>query len=223
MNEPLRDRIQVFDPKQDYAIVERRLPHWSQSGTLAFITWRTWDSIPANVLAEWLALRNAWLRRHGIDPEGANWRTALNKLDVHQALEFRLMISDRWNDHLDACHGECVLRRPELAGEVASSLTHFDQERYDLTDFVVMPNHVHLLVAFPDEQSMLNQCESWKHYTAVKTNRALGRNGRFWQQDGFDHLVRTVQQFEYYRQYIADNPRRARLGEGEYIHLSKQI
>jgi type I restriction enzyme R subunit len=110
-----------------------------------------------------------------------------------------------------------------LAEEVARSLKHFDGDRYDLTDFVVMPNHVHLLVAFPDEQSMLAQCESWKHYTAAKINPALGRKGRFWQQDGFDHLVRSIEQFQYYRDYIADNPRRARLDEGEYIHFSKQV
>jgi len=79
------------------------------------------------------------------------------------------------------------------------------------TDFVVMPNHVHLLAAFPDEGSMLAQCESWKHYTATKINRFLGRSSRFWQQDGFDHLVRSVEQFEYLRAYIADNPRRAHL------------
>jgi type I restriction enzyme R subunit len=57
----------------------------------------------------------------------------------------------------------------------------------------------------------------------VKINRALGRKGRFWQQDGFDHLVRSVEQFQYYREFIADNPRRARLGLNEYIYWSKAI
>jgi hypothetical protein len=66
MSEPLKSCIQVFDPKQGYAIIERRLPHWSQAGTIAFITWRTWDSIPEAVLNEWLAERDDWLPRHGI-------------------------------------------------------------------------------------------------------------------------------------------------------------
>jgi type I restriction enzyme R subunit len=116
-----------------------------------------------------------------------------------------------------------VLRRPELSQIVADSLCHFDGDRYELTDFVVMPNHVHLLVAFPDEESLLKQCESWKHFTATQINRRLGRKGRFWQQDGFDHLVRTPERFEELRHYIADNPKRARLGPGEYIHYSKSL
>jgi hypothetical protein len=39
--------------------------------------------------------------------------------------EFQRLLSDRWNEHSDDCYGECVLRRPELAAEVASSLRHF--------------------------------------------------------------------------------------------------
>jgi type I restriction enzyme R subunit len=101
-------------------------------------------------------------------------------------------LSDRWNESLDSCHGECVLRRPELALEVGRSLWHFDSDRYELTDFVVMPNHVHLLAAFMTDEAMLAQCEAWKRYTATRINRRLNRQGRFWQQDAFDHLVRSV-------------------------------
>jgi len=109
---------------------------------------------------------------------------------------------------------------PEI---VAKSLHHFDGERYELTDFVIMPNHVHLLVAFPDEEALLKQCESWKHFTATQINRSLGQKGRFWQQDGFDHLVRTPEQFVRFRRYIADNPRRARLSAGEFVLYSKPL
>jgi type I restriction enzyme R subunit len=100
---------------------------------------------------------------------------------------------------------------------------HFDGDRYELTDFVIMPNHVHLLVVFPAEDMMLRQCESWKHFTATKINQALGRKGQFWQQDGFDHLVRSAEQFNYLRRYLAENPQKARLRPGEYRHLSKPL
>jgi putative transposase len=220
VNEPLKSRIQVFDPKEDYAVFTRRLPHWSQAGTVCFITWRTWDSIPEQVLKGWLAERDAWLTEHGIDPTRENWRAKLQTLNSKLLQEFQLQLSDRWNEHLDACDGECVLQRPEFSREVASSLRHFNGDRYELTDFVVMPNHVHLLAAFPDEESMLKQCESWKRFTATKINSALNRKGRFWQQEDFDHLVRSLDQFEYLRRYIADNPRRARLKQREFIHWS---
>ncbi len=115
------------------------------------------------------------------------------------------------------------MRSPVLAQIVAASLRHFDGDRYELTDFVVMPNHVHVLAAFLDEKAMLEQCESWKHYTATQINRHLGRKGRFWQQDGFDHLVRTAGQFDYLRLYIAENPNKAKLREGEFVHYSKNL
>src|SRR5262249_2289062 len=154
-------------------VVERRLPHWSQAGTLAFITWRTWDSIPEAVLRRWLDSRDAWLRRNGIDPAKPQWRDRLPQLPRELVTEFRATMSNRWHSHLDACHGECVLRRRELADVVVDSLRHFDGVRYDLTDFVVMPNHVHLVAAFPDEGAMTAQCDSWKHFTATRINRAL--------------------------------------------------
>ncbi len=116
-----------------------------------------------------------------------------------------------------------MLRQAKLAQLVAGSLEHFDSDRYELTDYVVMSNHVHLLAAFPDGPAMLKQCESWKHFTATQINRQLNRKGRFWQQDGFDHLVRSVEQFEYLRGYIAQNPIKARLHDGEYLHKSKAL
>ena len=60
-------QFQLFDPEQDFQVFERRLPHWAQAGTLCFITWRTWDSIPKPVLQHWLDERNRWLARHGIN------------------------------------------------------------------------------------------------------------------------------------------------------------
>src|SRR5262245_28511437 len=213
--------FRFFDPQEDRLVVERRLPHWSQPGTLGFLTWRTWDSLPLEVLESWVAARDSWLARHGIDPKEESWKAQLGRLPLAAQREFHNQLSARWEAALDECHGACVLRRPELAKIVAESLRHFDRDRYLLTDFVVMPNHVHVLVAFPDAEQVLKQCDSWKHYTAFKINAALGRRGRFWQVDGFDHLVRSPEQLEYLRAYIADNPRRANLQRGEFLHWTR--
>jgi len=80
-----------------------------------------------------------------------------------------------------------------------------------------------VLAAFRDESTMLAQFESWKHFMALQLNRELGRRGRFWQTDGFDHLVRSLEQFGHFRRYIADNPRRAALRSGEFVHWSKTL
>jgi putative transposase len=222
-NMPQRFELQVFDPKQEIGITQRKLPHWSQAGTICFITWRTWDSIPSDVLEGWLASRAQFLLDCGIDPDAPDWTARLSRLPLELQREFRRQLSDRWHENLDACHGKCVLRDPTIGRIVAKSLSHFDGDRYEMTDFVIMPNHVHFLVAFPTDEALLKQCESWKHYTAVQINRSLGRSGRFWQQDGFDHLVRSAEQFLALRNYIAENPVKARLKEGEFTHFRKDL
>jgi type I restriction enzyme R subunit len=95
---------------------------------------------------------------------------------------------------------------------------HFDGERYRMGDFIIMPTHVHLLAAFATAEAMAHQSDSWLHYTASQINRAIGEKGKFWQQEPFDHLVRSVEQYEHLRQYVADNPRKAGLKPGEYLY-----
>jgi len=213
----------MFDPDEEVAVVERKLPHWTQPGTICFITFRTYDSMPAQLIERWHAERGEWLRRHGIDPPFDNLSERLNQTNPSLGGSFARIFSKRWHDKLDECHGDCVLRESALAKFVADSLLHFDGERYIITDFVVMPNHVHLLAAFVSEDGMLAQCDSWKHYTARQINLKRGTKGRFWQQDGFDHLVRTIEHFDAFRRYIAANPKKSNLKIGEYMHYSKKL
>src|SRR5262249_37253547 len=128
-----------------------------------------------------------------------------------------------WDKLLDSGAGECVLRRPELGAIVQESVLHFDGERYTITDVVVMPNHGHLLAAFPDEDSMFAQCESWKRYTAREINKAVDQQGEFWQVEHFDHLVRSEDQFWHDRRYIQENGPKAGLKPDEYRWFSKNL
>ena len=215
--------LQTFDPKQGFTIVVRKLPHWCQAGTICFITWRTADSIPVAVLRHWHREREDWLRQHGIDPRAGQSKGRFLQLPRPLRADFVRQFSDRWHRHLDSGHGACVLRRADLAQIVAESLLKFDGDRYELTDFIVMPNHVHLLAAFVNEGDMLKQCQSWKHFTAREINRVLSSHGHFWQQDGFDHLVRTLEHFEGFRRYIASNGVKAGLRADEYRHYTKDL
>jgi len=215
--------LHFFDPREPTAIVERKLPHWSQAGVVCFITFRTHDSMPADVLKRWRDERSRWLVRHGIAPRSSNWREKLLQLEPALQAEFYRHFSQRWHDELDAGHGACLLANPQLGGVVEESLLKFDNDRYEMLDFVVMPNHVHLLATFAQEDAMLEQCDSWKHFTAWQINQQCGTSGRFWQQDGFDHLVRSADQFEHFRRYIAENPAKARLQSGQWTHYSKPL
>jgi putative transposase len=211
-----------FDPQGEVTIYYRRLPHWDQPGVMCFVTWRTVDSIPAEVLGRWRVERAAWFRRHDIDPLGENWREELRALPVAVRREYHVRFTNRWMEFLDECHGACVLRRPELSAIVADSVLHQDGGEYEVSDFVTMPNHVHVLAQFRSEGGLRNCCQNWKHYTARRINRELGEVGHFWQAESFDHLVRSPEQFEYLREYIERNPTAAKLRVGEYRHYHKE-
>jgi putative transposase len=216
------EHLQFFDHKQAYAVAWKTLPHWTQASTVSFITWRTSDSLPAAAELRITRRRAEVLREMGLSNCG-NWRAALEKLPPSTRSKAQWSLFRVADDELDHGFGECVLARPVLSDIVLKSFTHFDGDRYILTDAVVMPNHVHVLVAFREEDMLLAQCESWKRFTARQIHQALGRRGQFWQVEQFDHLVRSEEQFEYLRRYIAENPRRARLAEGRYRYYSKGV
>jgi type I restriction enzyme R subunit len=208
---------ELFDPKLEWLISEHCRPHWSQDGAVVFITFRTHDSIPREVIERWDREKSDWILRRGCSESG-HWTRLVELLSERDRAEFHRTFNRCREDYLDTCHGRCLLRQPKLSSIVADSLLHFDGDRYRMGDFVVMPNHVHLLAAFPSAGEMKDQCDSWMHYTAFRINQAIGEKGKFWQQEPFDHLVRSLEQYEYLRRYIADNPKKAGLKTGEYFY-----
>ncbi len=82
--------------------------------------------------------------------------------------------------------------------------------QYALHAFVVMPNHVHLLLT--PAIAVPKLAKSLKGITAKRANLILGLTGSsFWQEESYDHLVRSDREFEQIRQYIENNPVRAGL------------
>ena len=212
--------FELFDPKGELRITQGALPHWFQPGVTYFITFRTMDSVAAELGRSWHRRREDWLRRHAIDSGERNWQATLRGQPELER-EYHRTFTRQFMSYLDRGHGECVLRRHELAAIVAGSLRHADGDKYHLVDFVVMPNHVHLLVCLIGDTDIVEQCTSWKHFTGHEINKVLGCRGRFWQEDSFDHLVRTPEAFDYFCRYIADNPAKAKLKPGEYLHSSR--
>lgn len=208
---------EAFDSKAETHIFEHCRPHWSQAGAVVFITFRTEDSIPREVIELWDRQKTVWLERRGYDGS-QHWQKILPLVSDKDRADFQKEFNRCREDFLDTCHGECVLRRSVLSKIVAKSLLHFDKDRYRMGDFVVMPNHVHLLAVFRSPESLKTQCDSWLHFTAVQINQALDRKGKFWQQEPFDHLVRSAEQYEYLRDYIRQNPVKAHLQPGEYFY-----
>ena len=210
-----------FDRQAETDVTYRDLPHWFQPGVAVFITFRTADSLPKEVILRWLAEQRDWLQRNGWSISDDDELPDPNELPGRLQSPYRQWRDRGWHDLLDGCHGACVLRDPKLAAMVLDSLRHFDGQRYDLDCAVIMPNHVHLLAQFRPPTTCRAQSGSWLHFTATEINRSLGRRGAFWQSEPFDHLVRSPEQFEYLRRYIAENGPRAGLPTTDYLYWRK--
>lgn len=205
--------FELFDPTAELRIEHgANLPHWFQSGVSYFVTFRTADSIPNDVARLWHAKRADWLLMHGIVTSDPLWKNKFDELDRHERREFHQLFSQSYLDSLDKGYGECQLSRKEVATVVSDSLLHFDTVRYHLGDFVIMPNHVHLIVCLLGDSEIDSICQSWKRFSARQINLLLQRQGRFWQEESFDHLIRSEDQFRAIQRYIANNPRNLRAG-----------
>jgi len=112
----------------------------------------------------------------------------------------------------EACDGPFYLRQPAIADMVVSAIQYNSNTlgHYLLHAFVVMPNHVHLLIT--PAIALPKLTKSLKGITAKQANTMLALTGsRFWQEESYDHLVRDEREFEEIRNYIEENPVRAGL------------
>jgi putative DNA methylase len=114
---------------------------------------------------------------------------------------------------LDKGHGSCWLRKAEIALLTENSLLHFDSERYKLLAWVIMPNHVHMLMQLEQSWPLDKIMHSIKSYTANHSNKLLRRSGHFWQREYFDRFIRDEGHFRAAVQYIHYNPVVAKLTE----------
>ena len=170
VHELIRDKTQWTEPlsSADKSLGFRGwhsrgyLPHFDAPGMVQMINYRLHDAMPADKRHEWAGL-----------------------LEIKDEREQRTKIED----YLDAGRGECLLRQPEIAAVVEENFLHFDGDRYRLLAWVVMPNHVHVLVEIL-QMPMSLVVKNWKSYTAKEINRRLGRTGDFWQEDYFDRYMR---------------------------------
>ncbi len=119
----------------------------------------------------------------------------------------------RIEGYLDRGYGECYLGLQEVAEMVAESLRKFHGKKYRLHAWVIMPNHVHVLLT-PLNGIELNQIlHSIKSFTAHEANRMLKRTGQFWQHESFDRYIRNQEHFFNVIEYIEQNPVEAGLCE----------
>lgn len=100
---------------------------------------------------------------------------------------------------------------PNARDMVFDSCLHEHGKRILMHAFVVMPEHVHLLLSplcdgSGDSIPVQNVVQSIKSASVHKINRAEGRHGSLWDDESFDHLLRSVESLHEKREYIRANP-----------------
>ena len=163
---------------------ERNLPHWQPEQAEIFLTWRLYGSLPANVLS--------FLRLCETAP-GRKFARAERALEKNAT-------------------GPVWLLNPRIATCVENAILRGDQELkpYTLIAYVVMPNHVHLLIRPTCPLTKITN--GLKGVTSRDANRILGRTGQhFWQDESFDRWVRGVAERQKIISYVENNPVKANL------------
>ena len=106
----------------------------------------------------------------------------------------------------EATKGSCILKDRSLAAIVENSLLHFQGDRYVLSAWCVMPNHVHVIVTPLGDHTLPKILQSWKGFSGRQINRKLDRSGSVWQKESFDHIVRDPAAFDRFVSYTERNP-----------------
>ncbi len=131
----------------------------------------------------------------------AFYRRQLPHLQVDDRQHFVTFCTDhRWilPEHVRSTVLECCL--------------HDNGTRVDLRVAVVMPDHVHIIFTPLVDQEAMEVCSLAEIMNAIKgasahrINKALGRRGRVWQSESFDHVVRSSEGLDAKIQYVLENP-----------------
>ena len=181
------------------------LPHFDANHLVQSLTFRVPDSLPQQ------KLRQLKLKDLKDQPK------------TFQERERRKRI-ERW---LDSGMGCCALKHPKVAEVVEEALLQFDDDRYHMIAWCIMPNHVHALIQ--QLWPLWKILKSWKSYTgrwAIAHNEGLergipihenhagrdlgiprrGGENHFWWQETWDRYIRNEEHIWNTIRYIHEIP-----------------
>ena len=142
--------------KNSHLWSKRFLPHYDASLKFQMITYRLADSLPQDLI------RALGTPQPSADGEG-------DELQKRKIIE----------ETLDKGYGSCLLQEPLVAQVVVDNWKFYHGKRYDLTAYVVMPNHVHVLIKTYEEWSIGKIVWAWKSLVTKYVNSEVDLKNRF--------------------------------------------
>jgi REP element-mobilizing transposase RayT len=109
------------------------------------------------------------------------------------------------------CKANRIVFAPQARDAILQHCSHDNGKRYELHAAVVMPDHVHLLLSpLRDEKgwpySLPTILKALKGTSARSVNKLSGASGTVWQEESFDHVLRSQESFEEKLEYLRQNP-----------------
>lgn len=194
MKTSFKGRVVLSKESSDSWYSRGYFPHFDGVGVTQHVCFHLFDSLPQSLVMQWRD------ERHDETTSGRGDATEASR-------EWRRRI----HDALDRGYGSCFLGDVGIAKIVEDALLRFDDDRYRLHAWCVMPNHVHTLFTPLREHKMSDVVHSWKSFTAHECNKLLGRTGKFWEREPFDRYIRNQRHFQNAMAYIENNPVKAGL------------
>jgi REP element-mobilizing transposase RayT len=185
----------------------RNLPHYQPSQGEFFITFRLANSLPQAIISK-------------LKEEHQQLTKAKNADNVSISKKGYFAKFDQLLDH--SKNSVFWLKKDRIAKTVVDKLHSFDNQKYELICYCIMPNHVHLLIKLSKRDKsrstkspfpVTNILKLIKGSTAYKANKLLNKTGAFWQHESYDHIIRNDTERENIIRYILLNLVKAKLVE----------
>ncbi len=205
--------FQGLNPNAPIHIYTRNLPHWRQDGATYFVTFRLADSLPQECIEELRAIKSKWTKT--IERKERDLTLSDEEKKCEWEKLARIMF-EKTEIRLDQEHGSCVLRERGLREILTNSFDFFDDQRYALGCYVIMPNHVHLVIRPLKGYALEEILQSQKRHASRKINEINGNKGALWQEESHDRIIRDAEHLWRCVQYIGRNPAKANLRESEF-------
>jgi len=108
-------------------------------------------------------------------------------------------------------------------GEIVESVIKILPQRFQITveNYVIMPNHVHLMIMIQDLErvrairesslqgrSIISKMMGYFKMNVSKQIHSMEYSGEIWQRSFHDHIIRDQRDYDKIWMYIEDNPRR---------------
>ena len=172
-----------------------KLPHWCQDGTLQFITMRLGDSLPTEIAKDIANRRTSYIFHH---PKPWTYE---------EEREYTRIVGNKLLKNLDRGYGKCPFKSPQARHIVENAIAYYDGVLYDMLSYVLMPNHIHMLMLFRPNVNVQDAICRLKRYCGRNVNRLLNRQGPLWQREHFDRILRSPAHLDYCLAYIDNNPK----------------